>query len=599
MTTPRMNRLIQLLFGKRRTTHSATASSKSNTDDGQTNIARDVMALCSEQRFPEAEELIAAQAARGLPTGTVAMLRGNVALTQKRCDVAIIHFRHALNQNRRDLAVFCNLAAALLQLGMPWHSQRVLDEAEKHYSKHASLTLLRAETLLQSGQNDAGIAVLLDLLTQSAPPPRALSVLITEWLASNNSQRACDFLLAWLQQHDDASSHALLGVARYNNHELTASEHHYRTALARDQRDAQTWDNLGATLQDLGRLDEAITCYERSMALNPSNPVPRWHRSLAYLLDGRFDLGWPDYELRTLNNDLQTGAAAFPRWTGGAAPDQTVLIFGEQGLGDEIMFASCLPDAIARVKHAVVHCHPKLETIFRRSFPASTVTSGALLDALALYPDDAPLIDAALPSGSLPYVLNRDQKHFPAAQPYLRADPQDVVTWRQRLAELGPGLKIGLSWRGGTTGTRQSLRSLQLDDWLPVLRQPNTHFINLQYSDVGAEITQLAQRRGIHINHWQDAIDDYDQTAALVSALNLVISVQTAVIHLSGALGQRTWVLVPACPEWRYQRHGTRMPWYANVTLYRQTVPLDWRETIERVATDLALLPSATPGINA
>lgn len=528
------------------------------------------------------------------------MLRGSLCMAQQQWESAVTHFRRALGENHDTLVVRLNLAAALSHLGMSFHALTALGEAEQHHGSSAHLELLRGELELQIGEQTAGESRLVTLLKHPGCPTRALGVLIMAWLRNNEAPRACDFLTTWLQQHNnDALPHALLGISRYKNHELTASEHHYREALARNDRDAETWDNLGATLQDLGRLDEAIVCYERSMALNANNPVPRWHRSLAYLLDGRFDVGWPDYELRTLNNELQTGAAAFPRWTGEPAPDKTVLIFGEQGLGDEIMFASCLPDAIARVKHAVVHCHPKLEKLFRRSFPTSTVTSGALLDALALYPDDAPLIDAALPSGSLPFVLQRDQSHFPAPQPYLRADPGAVATWRQRLAELGPGIKIGLSWRGGTTGTRQSLRSLQLDDWLPVLRQPNAHFINLQYTNVSTEIGQLAQRYGIHITHWQEAIDDYDQTAALVSALDLVISVQTAVIHLSGALGQRTWVLVPACPEWRYQRHGTRMPWYANVTLHRQNALLDWHDTIERVATDLALLPPATPSSKA
>lgn len=595
-----MRRLLDLLFLRKPVPTPGNASLNPPQPNEHSAIISNCMTLCNERRFAEAENLIAHHAATGLPADTAATLRGNVALARRQFDIAANHFRNALRRNPQHPTLYFNLAAALSQLAMPFHAQVVIDDAIRRFGTTPQLNLLRAETLLQIGQTDAGIAALLELLTQPNTPPRALTVLITAWLSDNRSQRACDFLTAWLQQHtNDALPHALLGISRYKNDELTASEYHYREALARNDRDAETWDNLGATLQDLGRLDEAIACYERSMALNANNPVPRWHRSLAYLLDGRFDLGWPDYELRTLNNDLQTGAAAFPRWTGEAAPDKTVLIFGEQGLGDEIMFASCVPDAIARVRHAAVHCHPKLEKLFRRSFPTSTVTSGALLDALALYPDDAPLIDAALPSGSLPYVLQRDQAHFPAAQPYLRADPGAVATWRQRLADLGPGLKIGISWRGGTTGTRQSLRSLQLDDWLPLLQQPDRQFVSLQYTDVNAEIAQFEQRHGIHITHWQDAIDDYDQTAALVSALDLVISVQTAVIHLSGALGQRTWVLVPACPEWRYQRHGTRMPWYANVTLYRQSVLLDWHDTIERVATDLALWPLVTPSSKA
>lgn len=595
-----MRRLLNFIFNKKPVSASGDSHRLSPDAPEQADVSYAVMTLCNDQRFAAAEELISHHAANGLSAGTASMLRGNIALTQKRFDAAVVHFHDALNQHQHSPAIYINLAMALSQLTMPFQALAVIDEAVQRFGTSPQLMLLRAEALLQIGDLDNGVAALLELLSQPDAPPGALTLLINAWLNADNAQQACKFLATWQSQHaSDALPYALLGISHYKLHELAASEKYYREALARNERDAETWDNLGVTLNDLGRLDAAIACYNQAIALHPNNPVPCWHRALAYLLDGSFDVGWPDYELRTLNKDLQTGSTAFPRWTGHVTPKQTVLIFGEQGLGDEIMFASCIPHALTRINHAVVHCHPKLETLFRRSFPACTITSGALLDALALYPDDAPLIDAALPSGSLPSVLQYDPTAIASPPAYLRADPQHIAAWRERLAQLGTGLKIGISWRGGTPGTRQALRSLQLEDWLPVLRQANAHFISLQYTDVSTELTQLEQRHGLRIAHWQEAIEDYDQTAALVSALDLVISVQTAVIHLSGALGQRTWVMVPACPEWRYQRQGARLPWYSNVTLYRQNTLLDWRETIGRVAADLApqvlLRQSQTP----
>ena len=584
-----MRRLLDFLFNKKRTIESNDMDRVPPPSREQDDIPSAVMKLCYEQRFADGEQLISNGAANGLSAAVASMLRGNIALTQNRLDAAVIHFYAALNQKDPPLSIYINLAMALSQLTMPFQAQAVIDEAILRFGPAPQLMLLRAETLLQIGETNNGITALLELLKNPNAPSRALTMLINAWLNDDKAQLASAFLTTWQPQHaNDALPYALLGISHYKLHELAASERHYREALVRNERDAETWDNLGATLNDMGRLQEAITCYNQAIALNPHHPVPRWHRALTYLLDGRFDLGWPDYELRTLNKDLQTGATAFPRWMGGVTPEQTVLIFGEQGLGDEMMFASCIPYAVTRFKHAVVHCQPKLETLFRRSFPNYTITSGALLDALALYPDNAPLIDAALPSGSLPYVLQFDPTTIAQPPAYLRADPQHVAGWRERLSRLGTGMKIGISWRGGTLGTRQALRSLQLDDWLPVLRQTNAHFISLQYTDVRTELTQLDHRHGLHITHWQEAIDDYDQTAALVSALDLVISVQTAVIHLSGALGQRTWVMVPACPEWRYQIKGTRMPWYSDVTLYRQNILLDWHETMDRIATDLA-----------
>jgi hypothetical protein len=189
--------------------------------------------------------------------------------------------------------------------------------------------------------------------------------------------------------------------------------------------------------------------------------------------------------------------------------------------------------------------------------------------------------------GSLPLYLRKREEDFPRHPGYLKADPARVAYWRQRLAGLGTGLKVGISWRGGTSKTRIRSRSIPLADWLPVLQQHGVDFVSLQYGDVADELEQLQQQHGIALPHWQDAIDDYDETAALVSALDLVVSVCTAVIHLSGALGREVWILTPATPEWRYTFHGDSLPWYPSSRLYRQAVIGEWSPVFHRVAAAL------------
>ncbi len=149
-------------------------------------------------------------------------------------------------------------------------------------------------------------------------------------------------------------------------------------------------------------------------------------------------------------------------------------------------------------------------------------------------------------------------------------------------------MKVGISWFGGAASTRRDTRSTQLPDWLPVLSQTSCSFVSLQYGECRDEIAELASRSGIGLHHWQMALDSYSETAALVGALDLVISVCTSVVHLAGALGKRAWVLVPVCPEWRYLGAGNRMPWYPAVQLFRQHTLGEWQPVIAAVRARLA-----------
>ena len=200
----------------------------------------------------------------------------------------------------------------------------------------------------------------------------------------------------------------------------------------------------------------------------------------------------------------------------------------------------------------------------------------------------AGVVSAQSAAGSLPRFLRHDWKDFPRHSGYLLAEQSRVTYWRSRLGQLGPGLKVGLAWTGGSMKTRRRLRSVTAADLIPLLKVAGAHFVSLQYRDSSEEISLLRDSHGLTVHHWQEAIDDYDETAALVSALDLVISVQTAVVHLTGALGRPAWVLVPSSPEWRYLQSGETMPWYPSVRLFRQERADDWQAVIGRVAAELA-----------
>jgi tetratricopeptide (TPR) repeat protein len=388
-----------------------------------------------------------------------------------------------------------------------------------------------------------------------------------------------------VRRPDAGALHACLGLIRQKTHQPVKALACYEAAQRLGHADADLYLNLGITFQDLGRIDEALDCYDRAIEAQ-NDPklkgVPRFHRALARLLIGDFGF-WPDYEIRLQSEDLPRRAQAFPRWDGGDLTGRTVLVHGEQGLGDEIMFASCLPDVIARAGHCVIECAPKLERIFRRSFPAATVyaaTAGrGVLDEAATAD-----IDCEVPVGSLPLYFRRQVADFPRHRGYLQADCARVEYWKQRLASLGAGIKVGISWRGGSLQTRSPLRSIPLEQSLPILRAGGAQFVSLQYDASGNELDRFRTDCGIEVRHWPDAIADYDETAALVSALDLTISVCTAVIHLGGALGQPVWVMAPHSPEWRYGFAGETMPWYPSVRIFRQPAFGEWTPVVDKVA---------------
>ena len=173
---------------------------------------------------------------------------------------------------------------------------------------------------------------------------------------------------------------------------------------------------------------------------------------------------------------------------------------------------------------------------------------------------------------------------FPRHSGYLAPDEQKKAAWKRRLDALGPGAKLGLSWQGGVGHTGKARRSLTLEQLLPLLRLAGVHFVSLQYTEVGDEIRNLAARHGITVHHWQEAIDDYDETAALVCALDRVVTVCTALVHLTGALGRPAIVMVPFGSDWRYGAQGERMLWYPSVRLIRQRAIGDWSPVIESVS---------------
>lgn len=372
-----------------------------------------------------------------------------------------------------------------------------------------------------------------------------------------------------------------LGICYEKAQNLEEAEKCFIKAMTRNPNDDLALTNLGFVYLQQGKAEKSINCSEKAMRLKPDVPHARFNMGQAQLLQGKWKEGWENYEanLGRHQGRRERVYGTIPRWTG--VNGLTLIAYGEQGIGDEISFASCIPD-LQRENTVIIECDHRLANLFRRSFKCDVYGTRYKKAALE-WPFHYP-IDATVAMGSLPGFYRNSLEAFPGT-PYLVADPERRVQWRALLDSLGPKLKVGITWTGGTKRTGTLRRSLELEEMLPILRQDAT-FVSLQYKDC-PEIVDLYKDHGIPIHHWPHATQtqDYDDTAALVAELDLVITVQQSAVHIAGGLGVPTWVLTPKAPLWRYGLEGESMPWYKSVRLYRQKT--EWVHTIAEVATDL------------
>jgi tetratricopeptide (TPR) repeat protein len=399
---------------------------------------------------------------------------------------------------------------------------------------------------------------------------------------------------AVLENGETFETLSCLAVACHGMDDMPSAITACRKALALRPEQAEIHVTLGSALFDSGNVDEAMATLRRALKLNRESVAAHYNLGLINLIRGKYREGWEQFDYRFRLPKNRSWRPCEPRWNGSALRGRTLLVMREQGLGDEIMYASCYGDVIASAKKCFFECDPRLEPLLSRSFPNATFLP--LQDLVTRVASDPGVsVDVRSYAGSLPRYVRGSLRDFPRHHGYLKADPQRIQYWRERLGALGGGLKAGISWRGGTSVTKRGRRSFALTDLSSLLSVAGVQWVNLQYGERRDDIAQLHNEHGITINDWPEAIDGgYDETAALVSALDLVISVCTSVIHLTGAVGNAAWVLAPHVPEWRYGLAGESMPWYPSVRLFRQPAPDAWHPVIIEVREQLLMKVAAT-----
>jgi tetratricopeptide (TPR) repeat protein len=337
---------------------------------------------------------------------------------------------------------------------------------------------------------------------------------------------------------------------------------------------AEALSNRGLVLHELRRFDEALTSYERALRVRPDFAEAHYNDALCRLLIGDFERGWAKNEWRWETEQQREANRNFgqPLWLGsGEIADKTILVHGEQGFGDMIQFCRYVPSVAERAQRVVLEIPEPLHELM----------VGALAGTAQLVTRGKPLphFDMHCPLLSLPLAFKTSVETIPSAVPYLYAAPQAMLHWNER---LGPRdrLRIGLVWSGRPTHKNDRNRSIRLCALLPLL-DLDAVFVSLQ-PDVRAEDATTLKDVG-NIIHFGHELKNFSDTAALISNLDLIISVDTSVAHLAGALGKPVWVLLPFVPDWRWLLDREDSPWYPTARLFRQNRAHTWDEVITRV----------------
>lgn len=327
-----------------------------------------------------------------------------------------------------------------------------------------------------------------------------------------------------------------------------------------------------------GHFDKALTLLDEALAVQPHDANLHLQRAQINLLLGNFEQGWDDYSYRGLAYSRQYRVLPFTKWRGQDLAGKCIVILTEQGLGDQVMFASCLPDLLAlSPARVVLEAIGRVAPTLARSFPDLEVVH-TKQDRGMEWAKALGEVDYFVPLGDLPQYFRKSADKFPGSS-YLKADPERVAYWRGKLESTGPRPWIGVSWRGGLQATRRILRSMSPADLAPLASGIDATWISLQYGSVEDDLKTAADAN-FTLTHWPEGISDLDEFAALIEALDVVVTVCNTTVHYAGALGKKVLVLAPHVPEWRYGLSTPRMPWYADVTVLRQSEFNEWTTVV-------------------
>ncbi|MGB7546598.1 MAG: tetratricopeptide repeat protein [Terracidiphilus sp.] len=411
-----------------------------------------------------------------------------------------------------------------------------------------------------------------------------------QFRASENDLTGAWEWLRWALERDPAHAEAvnMRGILLHTEDRFAEAIEAFDRAEELGSRSAAS--NRGNSLMDLGRMEEALCAHETAAARDPENPGTAYNLALARLRLGDWERGWAEYEARWRFRSVHRTPMVFrqPRWRGEALHGQRILLYAEQGLGDAIQFSRYASLVAARGGVAIVQVHEPVERLMAS---LAVVRAGqAEVAQLGVKPPD---FDMECPLMSLPAVFATTMETVPWTGAYLGADPAMTAQKRKQFPGVHNGLRVGLAWAGNPRYKADHRRSTRLETLLPLLRTPGIDWISLQKGEAAEQLAGLPGDVVIWDGSSQDS--DLAETAALMATLDLVITTDTCIAHLAGAMGKPVWILLPHLADWRWMQQSETTPWYPTAWLFRQSVPGDWTGVLERV---IGALESLRPALS-
>ena len=496
-----------------------------------------------------------------------------------RTDEAIACYQRAIALEGRYLEAHINLANALLERGRVDEAIAACRNALRWVGESPAIHNNLGYGLMQKGALDEAIAALRRAIDLRGDFPAA-------WVNLGNALSEKGDVVGAIAAYrraiqikpDSPDAYTNLGSALKDlgNPEEAIALHREAIRLRPDY--AGAYNNLGLALQDLGLLAEARNAWRKAIELKPDFAEPHANLSLFLLLKGELAEGWAEYEWRLRTRTAAPFQARLPqpRWDGSDPRGRTILVHAEQGAGDTIQFiryASLLAELGARV---IVACPVELKPLVRTVAGVREVVSGT--EAL-------PAFDVHVPLLSLPLAFKTTMETIPDRVPYLAADPSRVAEWRERLVQYGEGLRVGLAWGGNPANTEDRNRSILLAALAPLAEVKDVVYYSLQKGKAAGQAKNPPV--GMTLADLTEELKDFGDTAALMANLDLIITVETVVAHLAGALARPVWTLLPFVPAWRWLLDREDSPWYPTMRLFRQKRRGDWTTVVERVAGEL------------
>ncbi|MCR4376890.1 MAG: tetratricopeptide repeat protein [Rhodospirillales bacterium] len=492
-----------------------------------------------------------------------------------RLDEAANAYRASLEASPEQVLAHFNLGNVLAKMGNGTGAVAAYNQVLARQSEHIDALNNKGLTLKDMGRLGEAEAVLRDAVRVNPKSDQSWANL---GLLLRFQHRPDDALEAYEKALvlNPSSIKTLNNVAVLHRWEgrLDEAEAICRGILQNSPDVIETLNNLGDILQAQGRVEEARAAFERVLEIDPNHPEGHHNLAVLLLLCGEFKAGWAHYEWRWLAKEFPSERRNFPQplWTGEALAGKRILLYVEQGLGDAIQFVRYAPLVQRRGGHVIVECPNSLKRLFQSVDGVHDVH-----DVIARG-DALPDFDVQCPFLSLPSLLSPTADDIPTKIPYLFPPQQTQQKWCPLLSDI-KDFKVGLVWAGSPHHTNDRERSIPLEQLAVLAKVPGCTFINLQIGDSAKQLADVDWP----IMDMTQHVEDYADTAALVSELDLVITVDTSVAHVAGALGKPVWVMLPHAPDWRWLREREDSPWYPSMKLFRQSKRRDWPGVVARV----------------